>query len=372
VQTIKNVEYAIVDHAFKQGWIVPRPVPESKRKAGKRVGVVGSGPAGLAAADLLNQMGHKVTVYERADRVGGLLMYGIPTMKLDKAKVDRRVDLLRAEGIEFVVNSEVSSRAQMRDCDAVLLAVGAAKPRDLGPIPGHELTGVVFAMDFLTRNQKDLNVGPNGKLQNQWGDGVLSVLGKDVVVIGGGDTGTDCIGTSMRQLCKSIVNLELLPEPPATRPANNPWPLWPRIFRTDYGHAEVAALFGRDPRRFAVMTKRLLADPSKTKVRAVQVVQVELQPDGKMQEVRGTEMDIPADVVVLAMGFLGPEEHLLKGFGVDLDARGNIKAGFGEFATSQRGVFAAGDCRRGQSLVVWGIREGRDAAKKVDAYLKAA
>lgn len=369
--TIKNIEYAIVDRAFKEGWIVPRVVPDSLRAKGKKVAVIGSGPAGLAAADLLNQAGHQVSVFERADRIGGLLMYGIPTMKLSKDTVDRRVDLLRKEGITFVTNKEIKRPADLPGrFDATLLAVGACKPRDLN-IPGRNLEGIHFAMDFLTRNLKDLVVDPaTGSLRNKWTDEVISVRGKNVIVIGGGDTGTDCIGTSVRQYCKSVVNLELMPRPPDQRSSENPWPHWPKIFRTDYGHAEAAALAGRDPRRFALMTKRFIPDASKKSVRAISVVTVEVdKATGAMKEVPNSEHEIQADVVILAMGFVGVEDSVPAGFGVQMDNRGNVKAEFGEFSTSVPGVFAAGDCRRGQSLVVWGIREGREASQKIHEYL---
>ena len=371
--TIKNVEYAIIDRAWNEGWVKPRIVPDELRQRGGSVAIVGSGPAGLAAADTLNQMGHQVTVYERADRIGGLLMYGIPTMKLAKETIDRRVNLLRTEGIKFVVNKEIKSRADLdREVDAVVLAVGASKPRDL-PIPGRQLSGVYFAMDFLTKNQKDLDVDPTtGNLKNRWGGEMISVKGKNVVVIGGGDTGTDCIGTSIRQYCKSVTNLELMPRPPEKRPSDNPWPMWPRVFRTDYGHAEAAAVFGQDPRRFAVVTKRFLADATKKAIRGLVVAKAEMDPVSKaFVEVPNSEQEIQADVVILAMGFVGVEDNIAPGFGVDLDTRGNVKATFTDFASSAPGIFAAGDCRRGQSLVVWGIREGRDAARAVNKYLVA-
>lgn len=363
--TIKNVEFAIVDKAFAEGWIVPRPV---ERRTGRRVAVIGSGPAGLAAADQLNQKGHSVTVFERNDRIGGLLMYGIPTMKLSKDRVDRRVALLAAEGIEFKTNQYVRSRTELVGYDAVVLATGATKPRDL-PIPGRGLQGVYFAMDFLVRNQKDLRPNNKGQLRNIWGDDVVSVTGKNVVVIGGGDTGTDCIGTSMRQFCKSLVNLELQARPPDKRDdVRNPWPAWPRIFRTDYGHAEAAEIFGADPRRFATLTKRFLPDVSKTRVRALQVCSVDQA--NNFAPVPNTDREIPADIVILALGFVGPEDDIMRGgFGVELTTAGNIKAEFLEHATSVKGIFAAGDCRRGQSLVVWGIREGREVAERVDGFL---
>ncbi len=362
--TIKNIENAIIDRGFAQGWIVPQ-IPAAR--TGKRVAVIGSGPAGLAAADQLNKAGHKVTVYERADRIGGLLMYGIPNMKLDKQVVNRRVDLLRASGIEFVVNADVGRNvdaAKLRtEHDAVLLATGATKPRDL-PIPGRNLPGIHFAMEFLTANTRSL-------LDSNLADGkYISAKGKRVVVIGGGDTGADCIGTSLRHGCKSLVNLELLDEPPAKRAPDNPWPLWPKILRTDYAHEESITQFGADPRNYAVVSKDF-ADGG-GKVESVRVVRVEWQrSDGppKMVELPTTAETLEADLVLLAMGFLGPEAYLSQALGVELDARSNYRAEHGRFATSQKGVFAAGDCRRGQSLVVWAINEGRGAARAVDEFL---
>jgi glutamate synthase (NADPH) small chain len=362
--TIKNIENAIIDRGFAQGWIVPQ-IPAAR--TGKRVAIIGSGPAGLAAADQLNKAGHKVTVYERADRIGGLLMYGIPNMKLDKQVVNRRVDLLRASGIEFVVNADVGRNvdaAKLRaEHDAVLLATGATKPRDL-PIPGRNLPGIHFAMEFLTANTRSL-------LDSNLADGkYISAKGKRVVVIGGGDTGADCIGTSLRHGCKSLVNLELLDEPPAKRAPDNPWPLWPKILRTDYAHEESITRFGADPRNYAVVSKEF-GDGS-GKVGSVRIVRVEWQrSEGppKMVELPATAETLEADLVLLAMGFLGPEAYLSQALGVELDARSNYRAEHGRFATSRRGVFAAGDCRRGQSLVVWAINEGRGAARAVDEFL---
>ena len=362
--TIKNIENAIIDRGFAQGWVVPH-IPAAR--TGKRVAIIGSGPAGLAAADQLNKAGHKVTVYERADRIGGLLMYGIPNMKLDKQVVNRRVDLLRASGIEFVVNADVGRNvdaAKLRaEHDAVLLATGATKPRDLA-IPGRNLPGVHFAMEFLTANTRSL-------LDSNLADGkYISAKGKRVVVIGGGDTGADCIGTSLRHGCKSLVNLELLDEPPARRAPDNPWPLWPKILRTDYAHEESIVRFGADPRNYAVVSKEF-GDGGGT-VESVRIVRVEWQRgDGppKMVELPATAEMLEADLVLLAMGFLGPEAYLSQALGVELDARSNYRAEHGRFVTSQRGVFAAGDCRRGQSLVVWAINEGRGAARAVDEFL---
>ncbi|KAF5451051.1 hypothetical protein F2P56_031350 [Juglans regia] len=367
--SIKSIECAIIDKAFEEGWMVPRP---PLKRTEKRVAIVGSGPAGLAAADQLNRMGHSVTVYERADRIGGLMMYGVPNMKADKVDiVERRVKLMDQEGVNFVVNANVGtdplySLDRLREeNDAVVLAVGATKPRDL-PVPGRELSGVHFAMEFLHANTKSL-------LDSNLKDGnYISAKGKKVVVIGGGDTGTDCIGTSIRHGCSGIINLELLPEPPQTRAPGNPWPQWPRIFRVDYGHQEAASKFGKDPRSFEVLTKRFLGDENGA-VKGLEIVRVHWEKDasGKFQfkEVEGSEEIIEADLVLLAMGFLGPESIVVEKMGLEQDNRSNIKAEYGRFSTNVDGVFAAGDCRRGQSLVVWAISEGRQAAAQVDKYL---
>ncbi len=387
--TIKNIECAIVDRGFEEGWIQPRP---PLTRTGKRVAVVGSGPAGLAAAAQLNQAGHQVTVYERADRIGGLLMYGIPNMKLDKQVVQRRIDLLQAEGIEFVTCAHVGKKddfpaghmtqiMQQRGCemkfidpdqlrkqnDAVLLATGATTPRDL-PIPGRELRGVYFAMDFLTRNTKSLL---DSRLENGQ---FISAKDKRVIVIGGGDTGADCIGTSMRHGCSALVNFELLPKPPAERAGDNPWPQWPRVFRVDYGHAEVQARFGQDPREYCVLSKRFV-DDGQGAVAGIETVRVEWSKNNgkfEMREVPGSEQTFEADLVFLAMGFLGPEENVAGMLGVERDQRGNFQADYGRYATSVPGVFAAGDCRRGQSLIVWAINEGRQAAREIDRHLMGA
>ncbi len=364
--TIKLIEQTIIDRGFEEGWVEP-VVP--KKRTGKKVAVVGSGPAGLACADQLNSVGHWVTVYERSDRVGGLLMYGIPNMKLDKSVVQRRVQLLADAGVRFVTNTEVGkdlpARQLLDEYDAVVLCVGAGRPRDLR-VPGRELKGIHFAMEFLTKNTKSLL---DSKLQ----DGqFISAKGKHVVVIGGGDTGTDCIATAVRHGCASVVNFEIVPKPPEQRAPSNPWPQWPRIFRRDYGHVEAEAVFGKDPREYCVETLEFLGDEN-GHVRAVRVCQVDWSkptPDGPpFSRVPGTERVVPADLVLLAMGFLGPEQTLAEQLGLETDARSNFKAEYGKYATNIEKVFAAGDCRRGQSLVVWAINEGREAAREVDRFL---
>ena len=366
--TIKNIENAIIDRGFAEGWVVAQP---PKTRSGKKVAVVGSGPAGLAAAAQLNRAGHKVTIYERADRIGGLLMYGIPNMKLDKQVVQRRVNLLQEEGVEMITNANVGDnvdpRQLMKDFDALLLATGATKPRDL-PIPGRQLRGVHFAMEFLTANTQRV-LSANGNDGN-----FIDARDKDVIVIGGGDTGTDCIGTSLRHGCRSMTNFELLPRPPKQRAADNPWPEWPRVFRVDYGHEEAAARFGSDPREYCVLSKEFI-DDGRGHVAGIRTVQVEWnQQGGKwvMQEVPGSEREWKADLILLAMGFLGPEHYASDLLGVEYDSRSNYQAAHGRFATSIPGVFAAGDCRRGQSLVVWAINEGRGAARAIDIYLQGS
>jgi len=365
---IKNIECSIIDRGWAEGWVTPEP---PKQRTGKTAAVVGSGPAGLACADQLNQAGHTVTVYERADRVGGLLMYGIPNMKLDKQKVvQRRVDLMAAEGVSFKTSCEigkdVTAEQLQKDFDAVVYCIGATKPRDL-PIPGREFNGVHFAMDFLTVNTKHiLDTEFDGSIPE------LNAKNKDVVVIGGGDTGTDCVGTSIRQGAKSVVQLEILPRPPDERQEDNPWPEWPKIYRMDYGQEEAAALQGEDPRQYLVMTERFLED-GEGKLTGLELVDIEWGKDDQgrfvPQKKEDSRRTIPAQLVTLAMGFLGPEELAFEKIGLDTDPRSNIKADHGQFTTSVEGVFAAGDCRRGQSLVVWAINEGRGAAREVDQFL---
>jgi glutamate synthase (NADPH/NADH) small chain len=364
--TIKTIECEIVDRAFEAGLVKPQPPPV---RTGKRVAVVGSGPAGLACAQQLNRAGHLVTVFERADRVGGLLMYGIPNMKLDKGVVERRVKQLADEGVRFLTGTEVGTHVPAdrltKEYDAVVLCGGATQARDL-PVEGRSLGGIHLAMEFLTANTKSL-------LDSKLGDGqYISAKDRAVVVIGGGDTGTDCVGTSIRHGARSVTQLEILPRPPDQRTADNPWPQWPKTLKTDYGQEEAKALWGKDPRDFCVLTKRFVDDGA-GKVKALEVVQVEWKKgaDGRFgpQEVPGTQKTIPADLVLLALGFVGPEKPALQQLGVKLDDRGNVWTDENKM-TSVPGVFAAGDMSRGQSLVVWAIREGRQAAQSVDRYLE--
>jgi glutamate synthase (NADPH) small chain len=359
---IKLIEHEIVEHAFREGWIVPEP---PLARTGMKVAVVGSGPSGLSAAAQLNKAGHEVTVFERDDRIGGLLLYGIPNMKLDKSVVERRVKLLEAEGITFktgvAVGTDVKAEKLVKDFDAVVLATGSTVPRDL-KVEGRELKGVHFAMEFLTASTKGLLTGTSTP---------ISAAGKNVIVIGGGDTGTDCVGTSIRQGAKTVTQLEILPRPPETRAVDNPWPQWPKVYKMDYGQEEAAALWGADPRSYLVNTRRLTGD-GKGNVQTIETVGIEWvhTPGGRpeMHEVAGTEKSFPADLVLIAMGFVGPEPTLPTAFGCKLDHRGNIVHDE-DFMTTTPGVFAAGDCSRGQSLVVWAINEGRNAARAVDKYL---
>ncbi len=363
--TIKNLECSIIDKGWAEGWVTPEA---PAIRTGKKVAVIGSGPAGLCAGAQLNRAGHSVTVFERADRIGGLLMYGIPNMKLDKSLVQRRVDQMAKEGVTFVTNTEVGknypAEKLLKDFDAVVLCTGATKPRDL-PIEGRQLKGVHFAMEFLHANTKSL-------LDNQKNGNYIPASGKDVMIIGGGDTGTDCVGTAMRHGCKSLVQLEILPRPPLERASDNPWPEWPKLYRLDYGQEEAAALFGSDPRVYLTTAKKFVSDDS-GQVQAVHTVEIEWAKNEKGQftpkEVAGTEQVRPAQLVLLAMGFLGPEQPLLEQLGVERDPRSNAKAEFDKYATNIQGVFAAGDARRGQSLVVWAFNEGRGAARECDRYL---
>lgn len=364
--TTKNIERAIIDKAFEEGWIVPRP---PLTRTGKKVAVVGSGPSGLACADQLNRAGHWVTVFERADRAGGLLMYGIPNMKLDKRYVQRRVDLMAEEGIKFVNGTEVGRNYPadllLKEFDAAVLCGGATRPRDL-QIEGRNLKGIYFAVDFLSANTRSL-------LNSGLTDGeFISARDKDVIIIGGGDTGTDCVGTSLRHGCRSVNQLEIMPRPPLERTESNPWPEFPRVLKVDYGQEEAAALYGGDPRHYCITAKKFTGD-GQGHVKEVHTINVEWVRDDQgrfgPREIPGTGRVWPVRLVLLAMGFLGPEDTLLNRLGVERDTRSNVKAGYGDFATSVNGVFAAGDMRRGQSLVVWAINEGRGAAAACDRYL---
>ncbi len=362
--TIKAIEQEIADRAWDNGWVTPRP---PAARTGKRVAVVGSGPSGLAAADQLNQAGHLVTVFERAGRIGGLLMYGIPNMKLDKGVVDRRTRLLTEEGVAFLtgvtVGADISAQELTAEFDAVVLATGATAARDL-PVPGRELGGIHLAMSFLRGNTRRLLDGGASA------DAPISAEGRHVVVIGGGDTGTDCVGTAIRQGALSVRQLEIMPRPPEERAADNPWPEWPKVYKLDYGQEEAKALWGEDPRRYLTTTRRFIG--RNERVTGIEIADVSWGkgPEGRfeMGEVPATAQVLPADLVLLAMGFLGPEAPLPKAFGCDLDPRGNIRAGTDKM-TSVPGIFAAGDAARGQSLVVWAIREGRLAARGVDRFL---
>ncbi len=363
--TIKNMEISIIEKGFEEGWVKPEP---PLKRTGKKVAVVGSGPAGLACAAQLNRAGHTVTVFERADRIGGLLMYGIPNMKLDKKiVVQRRIDLLKAEGVTFVTNTEVgknyAAEKLIKDFDASVLCGGATKPRDL-PVEGRNLSGVHFAMEFLQGNTQAVLDGKKP---------AISAENKHVIVIGGGDTGTDCVGTSLRHGCKSLVQFEIMPQPPLQRTADNPWPQWPKIYKMDYGQEEAAAKFGSDPRTYGVLTKKIVGD-DQGRVKELHTVNVEWVVGGgnggpPFREIPGSEKIWKADLVLIAMGFLGPEDTMLSELKVERDARSNAKAEEGKYATNLKGIFTAGDMRRGQSLIVWAIREGREAARECDRYL---
>ena len=364
--TIKNIEVSIIDHGWQHGWVTPQPPAQ---RTGKKVAVVGSGPAGLSAAAQLNKAGHTVTVFERADRPGGLLMYGIPNMKLDKKEVVlRRLDLLEKEGVKFVCNTEIGKNYPVeklqKEFDAVIIATGATKGRDL-PIEGRQLKGIHLAMEFLTANTKNLLDGVKPGMQ-------ITADSKNVVVIGGGDTGTDCVGTSLRHGCKSIVQVEILPKPPLERAKDNPWPEWPKTLKVDYGQEESAAKFGADPRIYLTTATKFEGDAN-GQVKAVHTVKVEWTKNDKGQfvpkNVPGSEKTIPAELVLLAMGFIGPEQPLLEALNLERDARSNAKAEFEKYTTNVKGVFACGDCRRGQSLVVWAFNEGRGAARECDRFL---
>ncbi len=368
---IKTIECAIIDKAFEEGWVMPEP-PRMRTK--KKVAVIGSGPAGLACAAQLNKAGHWVTVFERADRIGGLLMYGIPNMKLDKKLVvERRVKLLEEEGVTFETNCEIGkdfpAEKLLNDFHAIVVCTGSTLPKDFfTKTLGRDLTGIHFAMEFLRANTKSL-------LDSGLEDGnYISAKDKDVVVIGGGDTGTDCVGTALRHGCRSLVQLEIVPKPPLERAPDNPWPQWPKVYKLDYGQEEAESLWGADPRRYAVQTTKFIGDAN-GHVAAVEIMDVEwVRDNGRTvpRNIPGTEKTIPAQLVLFALGFSGPEAPLLEQLGVERvkDMHGMaVKAEYGKFQTTNPKVFAAGDARRGQSLVVWAINEGRGAARECDRFL---
>ncbi|MDP6111943.1 MAG: glutamate synthase subunit beta [Planctomycetota bacterium] len=363
--TIKNNECSIVDKGWDEGWIASE---QPQKRTGKKVAIIGSGPSGLSCAMQLNRAGHEVTVYERDDRPGGLLMYGIPNMKLEKWRVLRRIKQMEDEGVRFITNTHVGIDIQATEIheqnDAVAVCTGATKPRDL-PIEGREFGGIHFAMDFLRANTRSL-------LNSRHEDGnFISAAGKNVIVIGGGDTGTDCVGTSIRHGCETLCQFEILPRPPDERADNNPWPEWPKIYRLDYGQEEAKARFGDDPRTYLIMTQKFVADEDGN-VNELHTVDIEWdfssgRPTPK--PIEGTERVWPAELVLLAMGFLGPEDAVIEQLDIERDERSNAKAEHEKYYTSVEGIFAAGDCRRGQSLVVWAINEGRGCAREVDRWL---
>ena len=363
----KENEMAIIEHAYANGLAGPKP---PKARTGKRIAVIGSGPSGLAVADQLNKRGHLVTVYERADRIGGLLRYGIPNMKLEKHIIDRKLNVMKDEGVEFVteanIGQNIKAKKIMDDYDAVVLAVGASNPRDINA-PGRDADGIYFAVDFLTATTKSL-------LDSDLTDGkYISAKDKNVIVIGGGDTGNDCVGTAIRHGCKSVTQLEMMPKAPDVRSETNPWPQWPLVCKTDYGQEEAIAVFGHDPRIYTTTVKEFKKD-KKGKLCKVVTIQLESKVDeatGRrmMVPVEGTEKELPCELVLIAAGFLGTQKYLTDAFGVEVNQRTNIKTDDGRFATNVTGVFAAGDCHTGQSLVVKAIRQGRDCAREVDKYL---
>ena len=375
--TIKDIECAIVDRGWEEGWFQPN-LPETR--TGKKIAVVGSGPAGLSAADQLNQAGHSVTVYERADRPGGLCMYGIPNMKLDKREVVlRRIKLMEDEGITFVcgveIGKDIPAKQLTDDFDAVVLAVGATKPNDfLANAEGRDAQGIYFAMEFLHGNTQALLDDGWQQLSGTPQGAPISAEGKDVIVIGGGDTGTDCVGTSTRHGARSVTQLEILPKPPQERADGNPWPEWPKIYKLDYGQQEAAAAQGiDDPRQYLVNTERFIKDAD-GRLTGIEIINIEWQPnpDGGrpiMTKLEETRRILPAQLVLLAMGFRGPEGGIAEELGLELDPRTNFKADHEVYTTNVEGVFSCGDCRRGQSLVVWAINEGRGCAREVDKYL---
>lgn len=365
--TVKANEYGIIENAYIEGFAAPQP---PKVRTGKKIAVIGSGPSGLAAADQLNRRGHSVTVFERSDRIGGLLMYGIPNMKLEKHVIERKVDVMKAEGVEFRTNvnvgKDVKAEQLLKEYDRIILACGASNPRDI-KVPGRDANGIYFAVDFLKSTTKSL-------LDNGLTDGTyISAKGKNVMVIGGGDTGNDCVGTSIRHGAKSVLQLEMMPKLPDERTEDNPWPQWPRVCKTDYGQEEAIEVFGHDPRVYQTTVKEFIKDKNGNLKSAV-LVKLQPEKDKKtgrmmMKEVAGSEYSVDVELVLIAAGFLGSESYVTKAFGVETNARTNVATPDGSFKTNLENIFAAGDMRRGQSLVVWAIREGRDVAREVDESL---
>lgn len=365
--TCKANEFGIIEYAYEQGFAEARP---PKTRTGKKVAVIGSGPAGLAAADQLNSRGHSVTVFERDDRIGGLMMYGIPNMKLEKWVIERKIRIMKEEGVDFVTGADVGRGIKpsklLKEYDRILLACGAKEPRDI-KAPGRDAEGIYFAVDFLKATTKSLL---DSDLKDKK---YISAKGKKVVIIGGGDTGNDCAGTAIRHGCAGVVQLEMMPMPPAERAEDNPWPEWPKVRKTDYGQEEAAEVFGQDPRLYQTTVKEFLKDKN-GKLCGLITVCLESRKDeatGRtaMVEKAGTEQKLDADLVLIAAGFLGTEQYAAEAFGVNLDARKNVVTKSGTYDTGVKHVFAAGDTRRGQSLVVWAIREGREAAREVDESL---
>ena len=365
--SVKENEFGIIEHAYEQGFTAAKP---PKVRTGKTVAIIGSGPAGLAAADQLNKRGHQVTVYERDDRVGGLLMYGIPNMKLEKHVIDRKIDIMRKEGVEFItgvnVGKDVKAAKLLKEYDRIILACGAKNPRDI-KVPGRDAKGIYFAVDFLAATTKSLL---DSELKDKK---YISAKGKKVVVIGGGDTGNDCVGTAIRHGAVAVTQLEMMPKLPNQRAENNPWPQWPKVCKTDYGQEEAIAVFGHDPRKYQTTVKEFLKDKNGN-LCGLTTVKLESKKDEKtgrtvMEEVPGSESKMEADLVLIAAGFLGTEKYVADAFGVFLNERTNVQTETGHYHTNVENVFTAGDMHRGQSLVVWAIREGREVAREVDLSL---